>query len=91
MGAREAAEIAFHLSDPVEVRMSRVEEIARRGTQLVPDEPEPAPMPVPLSPCGFCGHPKDGHGTRYSAFGSYHEWRRSEPFHWPLRPSGDPR
>lgn len=75
----------------LEEGVRRAAEIDRRGVRVVPDEPSPKPVPESVSPCGFCGHSKDGHGTRYSTFGGAHEWRRTELSYSPLHPMGDPR
>lgn len=31
-------------------------------------------MTAPTDPCAHCGHPHDGHGTRYAALPGRHEW-----------------
>jgi len=68
--------------------------LRRRPIQLVPaDPPMPAPQVRTDSPCGFCGHDYDGHGTRYSTFGGSHEWVRRHPrsHDTPLHPMGGDR
>jgi len=36
-------------------------------------------------PCGICGHPASGHGTRYAALAGDHQWRPvREPYIGPV-------
>jgi hypothetical protein len=81
---------------PLPKRLARVDEIARRSTQVVPDvTPKADPVPPPTAPCGFCGFAREGHGIRYSTFGGTHQWRRTEPYPTsllhPYPVMGDPR
>jgi hypothetical protein len=62
----------------------------------VTDETTPVPAPMPPvspapvdAPCGFCGHTRAGHGTRYDTFGGYHAWRRIENPWYPRTPGGN--
>lgn len=81
---------------PSPERVARAEAIGRRGVVTVPEAAAPTPLPLADSPCGACGLPREGHGTRYAWSVGPHEWFRREPgcdissLH-PLPVEGDPR
>jgi len=64
-----------------------------RPIQLVPATPAPKRATRVDGPCGFCEHPRTGHGTRYSTFGGAHEWLPRHPGSHitALHPIGDDR